>query len=82
MEKNLCMTGRYMSMAVRTERIFRLKRNVKGSSVRPAPAPAVDLRQLADQRHIPPDRWVSQYSEPTFFSQDLRFAINEENQIF
>jgi hypothetical protein len=37
-----------MSLAFRTARIFWLKRTVKWSAVRPAPAPAGDFRQLAD----------------------------------
>ena len=38
----LAITGRYMSLAFRTARTFWLKRTVKWSAVRPAPAPAGD----------------------------------------
>jgi len=37
-----------MSLPLRTARTFWLKRTVKWSAVRPAPAPAGDFRQLAD----------------------------------
>jgi len=37
-----------MSLAFRTARTFWLKRTVKWSAVRPAPAPTGDFRQLAD----------------------------------
>ena len=36
------LTGRYMSLAFRTARTFWLKRTVRWSAVRPAPAPAGD----------------------------------------
>jgi len=36
----LAITGRYMQLALRTARIFWLKRTVKWLAVRPAPAPA------------------------------------------
>ena len=45
------ITGRYMSLALRTARIFWLKRIVKWSAVRPAPATAGD--SLMVSRFLP-----------------------------
>jgi len=56
------LTGRYMQLAFRTARTFWLKRTVKWSAVRPAPAPAgvpllvsrfLPTRELSNNHHIP-----------------------------